>query len=906
MGGDANFETVLNIDNDLQYDAEVDVICSICNAEFLDPGDLKQHLKVHSTVSTDTERRKTCDFCECKYADVEEYAYHIRDSHLAASKFCQLCSRVFIDFNKYKQHTRKHYTAKSEYNACSQCSALYINEMELERHEVENHKHVDEGVFLHNLYPFLSSVLNMKMSTFTKVKADDSDYSCTVCDYKTNDLDLYIQHLQEKNCRSLACDSCGNVYKLRRGLFSHLVMSSSCNHVQTDKTIQCKECYQLIGSMYYKNHIRQCKPVKCTMCNIIFHSVNDLTEHQISRHPLSIEVKTCKFCYRQCVGKVALMKHMTRVHRTELHLYKYECVDCKTVFKHPQKLFSHFYMKHKDLEPYTCKICNKKFKIRKKFTIHIKLDHNSVGFIEFDKNYHVYFADKKSENPFTPTCVLSEEDKRMCNMYSEVYSLPNQKSDASDYKSILNVLSATETECYMTELEKKMKETQPKKQKRRRKTGGRRKKTVEKEYVIQDSTDEDDIPLVELTNSKPTPKAFPEKLFSNYKDKKDNRRKVTCTKCNKYCYTKQNYKRHMALHSKNELQTCIKCAQIFNSVSKLKEHVEKEHSTSQLIDTLKMLLEKRKQGRTSTHELTMSQKFEQTIKRVKTDTTCTPAKITVVKDGTSVQKFLENFSPEDSKKTIVIESNISIKPVTSPFYREPFITMKKFTPEPLNAEVKLAMPVKFKPDLSEKVKVKVQLVQSLLKPSVFSGLECNEKIEGTDDHNYTEFDSTYYEESKECIPEVAQEEEVENHDERKHTIHVPHKIVIPKLPANHNISIAHLLPEAPYYRIVKVNDVLNDVMPEPPKKPVEKPTRQDLIKLPDGTKLVTVNPLAHLLGDKKVDDIMQPLKSKYYKPKVISNVENAFTKALEKANTPTHFRKASDKVVKRGRKRKLM
>ncbi|CAB3238149.1 unnamed protein product [Arctia plantaginis] len=837
------------------YAPDADTTCTICHAEFLDPEDLNIHLdQVHKIARSVL---KKCQLCPEAYTDMMDYAEHIRDNHLLTLKCCSLCWRVFEDFDAHRIHHKKHSVSKSDsIYSCSQCQQKYADLFSLRKHEFE-HKNSKDGVLMHDAFPYLSVALKVKSITFISTLDTDVVYVCVGCGFSTVDMTMYLRHVRSNKCEVYVCHTCGNVFNQKRNLIKHL--SRECNMFgeREKKTRLCLDCNTHIAVRTYQKHKTFCKPIKCHSCNITFKTMNEWSDHQSQKHAgHCIEVETCQFCWKRCVGRVAMQKHIDKTHRPMFHLYKYLCIYCKSVFNHPQKLFAHFVTKHKDIFPYTCKICNKKFRFRKKFTIHIKLEHKSVGFVEFDENYHVFFSDKKSETPFVPKSIIVDESKTSSDeRATDIIAL---NSDFTD---------ALETEGNQTEIF--IKETSKLKRKKTTKT----RKQNNQELIMLESSDDDE-PLHSVRKRVRLQKKSNLVPVKKRRLQQTNRKALTCNICEKYCYTVQNYNHHVSLHSKHEVKKCIKCSKIFRSKAKLNEHVATVHSSSRLTETLKILLEKRKTGGSLTEDLPTSVKFQRTLVKAKTDITTTSAKITVVDHKLSVQKFFENFVPEESKEAQT-ESTATIKLVTG-YARERTVKMTKFKNTPISTSQRLAMPVKFVDHYPDKTKVSIKIVEA--------PCEMDDAAEHYSDHCDDNGDMDRHE----AIPEVAEEVMLENTEEspRQKQNEVAHKIVIPKLPTElTDIRIAHLLPAAPYYKIVKVKDVLaqNDTQNMIDTKP---PTS---IKLSDGTKLVTTNPLAHLLG-KNQEEVLKSVKNKYYKSKN-QNFQALLSKALTRLEKPTYRKK---------------
>lgn len=831
----------------ITYNSDPDLTCTICNAEFLEPEYLKIHV-AHVHVSSNFILR-ICQFCSEEYSDMMDYAEHIRDHHICSLKLCSYCWRVFENAEAHREHTEKHIINKFlGHYSCSQCRQWFADLNLLKKHEYEDHLNSD-GVLLQEVLPYLSAVLKVKSITFIEAISSEVVYICVGCSFSTVDIRTYVRHVKSNVCEVYVCHSCGNVFNKKNYLIRHSKLNCDIYGRHNKKTKLCPDCNTHVPVSSYTRHKTTCKPIKCFTCDIRFENMNEWAEHQSIKHAgTSIEVETCHYCWKRFVGTVALNRHIEKSHKPELHLYKYLCVYCKSIFKHPQKLFGHFFTRHKDILPYTCKICDKTFRFRKKFTIHIKLSHDSVGFVEFDNNYHVFFTNKKSENPFIPKSLYVNE-------IQDGENLANSTKD--------DIMKITETEGNQTEVEiTKKSKLKRKRVSRVKQDNSRRDKN--------ESSDENE-PLVSIRK-----RIKIHRKIGPYKKKEKNRKILTCNICNKYCYTFQNYNHHVSLHSRHEVKKCIKCPEIFKSKAKLEEHIKKEHSSSKLLETLKNLIEKRKNGGSIIDDLPTSEKFRRTIKKVKTESVPSSAIITTVDQKLSVQKFLENFVPDENKTDI--ETTASLKVMVG-YVKEPTIKLTKFKPSPISDSLKLAMPVKFVDQNPEKVKLTVKIVQA--------------PITKEEDYHSDYYDDPVQRDTYESIPEVAEEVMLEGTDDGRkqiqNDVHKPNqsdvnqKIVIPKLPKDQvrDIQIAHLLPQAPFYKIVKVKDVLN----QDEEEMSEEGNTRSSIKLPDGTKLVTANPLAHLLGNKQ-KKVLNSLKNKYYKPKN-SNFPDMLAQALQTLDKPS-------------------
>ncbi|KPJ20213.1 Zinc finger protein 879 [Papilio machaon] len=880
----------------------VDTICGICYAEFLDEDDLKLHMVQQHTTEDTTSR--CCRFCSYIYASLEEYASHIINVHILDLKCCKYCLRVFTITQDVRGHEKKHLSSSSTLELrCSNCKLTFKNTLSLEFHEYSKHSDIKDGVILRDCYSLLSSFLNINAVIYLKSSGDTQEYRCVSCDFLTSDFDYYIQHLERKNCRCLVCDKCCHVFKDMKSLKKHL-RANNCNNEVLN--LPCKKCLKMFTFNEIEEHTNICNAVKCHSCDAVFDSVKERADHQSEVHPLMFSIKECKYCRQEYVGQEALEKHIKRTHDKKLHLYKYFCVYCDdTIFDHPKKLFSHFFRKHRNLEPFKCKICDKTFRLRKSFTLHIKLNHLSVGNVKFDDKYHVIFeqnnlSTKEISNNHQNTTEKQKTDKTETINKNDLKSTVEQVKDTQK-DDVEFVLCPTENESDQFDKEKSRKvkdktlqgdsevdlvlcptdkETDQSEVKKGKRLIKRKRKIKSKDLAecidltLDGSEDSDDEPLIikrRRAKMRVDNIRFP-KWLERSKLLKRNREKFTCKICKKYCYTYQNFQHHMTLHKNNLNKKCIKCPKVFKTTEKLNQHITKKHSTSKLTETLKYVLERRKQINcpTEINPITKERKyaselFAKTIKKVNINASDTSVKIKPVIDKLSVRKFIENFTPDSNGinckgNTIYINNSLTIKPIIAP-EKPPLIKLIK---SKYNEHVftKLKQPERFKTKGNVKYEVSIKIADPDAKPKMnFEQRE--ESIAET-----TAFED--FEDSMDRnIPEVAEEVMLEDTIESK-AENEPNDIQndVSNVLEYKDFHLAHLTSQAPYYKIVKIKDVVKKTINEPQEKQ---------IKLPNGTKLVSVNPLAHLLDGKQIN--LQT--NKYYTPKLV-NVGKAVASALLK------------------------
>ncbi|XP_050359918.1 uncharacterized protein LOC126779839 [Nymphalis io] len=517
------------------------------------------------------------------------------------------------------------------------------------------------------------------------------------------------------------------------------------------------------------------------------------------------------------------------------------------------------------------------FRIRKNFTLHIKLDHKSVGFVEFNSNYHVFFTDKKSDKPFQPRNLdITETTNQLSDVMltdnEEIVFKPTIEEDINERENVQvddkniagnnKVFDKKETDADLKE--ENIQETE--------------------NSANETSINDNEFHLKEKTNE-------------NHDTSEDNRLerdgKLKTNENQINSHRSKNKELSVKLVNVNSdfmTATETETDQIENEVKRRTRILKRK--IIQPVRSRKRPKTKRCEGEPCSDDSDVP--ISKTIQKVPSEINDTQATITRVEvDKLSVKKFLETFKPDandPTAKKISISNNLSIRPVANGVTKMK-IKMTKFNPEPaVTAQrPKLKMPVKFREELRQEHKVSIKLVHcDYVAPTLNLGIEV-----GTlkTDESYSEKSYDDDAQHKTEIPEVGREVLLENKDTVKVNT-LKKTIVLKDLLSYNNVRIGHLAPKAPFYKIVKIDEVLQDKGQNESPKPIN-------ITLPNGTKLVSVNPLAHLLGNKNVADIQKsnPYKNKSYsyKPKM-QDVGEAIVKAMKVLDKTPAKRKSNKKT----------
>ncbi|KAJ2938669.1 hypothetical protein O0L34_g11995 [Tuta absoluta] len=321
-------------------------MCSFCSEQFPNPAALKLHTtpshikryfnrfmdKIISAkyyVKMDITYLQ-CSICTQDAANIEQLIEHLNEAHLASSKIlpeisklifpfkfpnhefkCCICSNVFDNFKTLTQHMHVHYSNFF----CSYCAAGFITKTCLYVHERS-----------HLAGPFKCTLCDQEFNTEVKKKrheaiAHDTKYIknrniCRICNTRFSDYHKKYRHMViDHGMKSLAhkCKSCDKDFATKCAMLAHV-----------------------------KRFHLMLKPHKCTMCEMAFFSVAELTKHMNKHTGLMPKRFKCELCPKAFIRMYTLKEHM----RSHLNDRRFKCDVCGQAFVQRCSLKSHMMNKH--------------------------------------------------------------------------------------------------------------------------------------------------------------------------------------------------------------------------------------------------------------------------------------------------------------------------------------------------------------------------------------------------------------------------------------------------------------------------------------------------------------------------------------------------------------------------------
>lgn len=181
--------------------------------------------------------------------------------------------------------------------------------------------------------------------------------------YTSTQLRRHVRTVHEKRW---ACPSCDQVFQSKTHLKRHIRKE----HGRVGKLIlfSCQHCKQkFVTSESLEKHEADSHVHICSICGESFTLTSQLCRHKEQQHRDA--VLTCQKCGRLCSTKGALRKHNARhVERERGH---YACDQCGKKFTAQSTLYHHKRGIHSGLQPYHCKICDKRFNFNHSLKLHL-------------------------------------------------------------------------------------------------------------------------------------------------------------------------------------------------------------------------------------------------------------------------------------------------------------------------------------------------------------------------------------------------------------------------------------------------------------------------------------------------------------------------------------------------------
>ncbi|XP_077295482.1 uncharacterized protein LOC143917775 [Arctopsyche grandis] len=196
-----------------------------------------------------------------------------------------------------------------------------------------------------------------------------SAFECPICEKsmsRPNTVKLHMQtHLPESE-KPHKCDQCDKRFRRIVGLNNHKLSHLPANERDTYDCKICEKTFTLHTS--FVGHLATVHGnVKylCAECGRSFQTKTNLSMHMLTHDPTEKHKATCSKCGLVFKNKPSLKQHMKR------HADLLQCTLCEFSTPLQQKLKVHMIVKHSDSKPYSCVVCDKRFKFKQGLNTHM-------------------------------------------------------------------------------------------------------------------------------------------------------------------------------------------------------------------------------------------------------------------------------------------------------------------------------------------------------------------------------------------------------------------------------------------------------------------------------------------------------------------------------------------------------
>ncbi|CAG4969580.1 unnamed protein product [Colias eurytheme] len=266
---------------------------------------------------------------------------------------CTDCIVAFEFEDAFKEHRDKKHNATEGSIVCTICKTAHSSQLSYNDHwkrHMRRYECAECGKRNKNIPP----ILGHYNETHVNIPVE---YSCKLCDYRTNSYRSYRYHLDKHRTGNVQCKECGNIFVHTSGLKTHIrAVHKAIAYLH--KCDVCGKSYKRRSALFTHKQTHTQTGAYCASCDLTFKTQSTLIQHlKMSSKHVSDDLKRfiCDECGKKFLTKASLVSHIDFDH---LKNRKYSCDKCSKVFKYKNGLKSHMLHVHENVRPPRNKICD--------------------------------------------------------------------------------------------------------------------------------------------------------------------------------------------------------------------------------------------------------------------------------------------------------------------------------------------------------------------------------------------------------------------------------------------------------------------------------------------------------------------------------------------------------------------
>ncbi|CAG0901985.1 unnamed protein product [Cyprideis torosa] len=348
-----------------------------CTQKFLSVKALEHHKAAHEASSAMPPNP-----VKIGPAVIQDSAPELAVAESSTTNYCSFCHVNFDTESQFLSHMKVHGQTDELLNlnslrifVCCLCNRFYGNHRAFREHDcLATRKGKKEFKLEESVIKFPRFLATSKL-----LLANVSKFCCVKCEAEFLTTERAIKHVT--TCTSCDCEICGETYQLERDLMIH----KKTKHPESP-LYYCKECHKSFKSKpgltchEKANHpldpIDEVAPrMECGQCGMKFTQKISLTRHLKTCHSVSTGRHLCHVCGTSYVHSYKLKMHVAAAHGLDQKPNGHFCQSCCVTVSRKDRFEDHERL-HTGEKPFACDKCPKRFRLRAKLKLHMKVHAN--------------------------------------------------------------------------------------------------------------------------------------------------------------------------------------------------------------------------------------------------------------------------------------------------------------------------------------------------------------------------------------------------------------------------------------------------------------------------------------------------------------------------------------------------